>query len=47
VAVAAAASVTQRSLLYLAVTFTVQRMVVMARAQHRAIPGQAEATGLV
>ena len=33
-------------LLYLAVTFTMQRLVVISRAQHRAIPGQAEATGL-
>jgi len=33
-------------LLYLAVTFTVQRLVVIARAQRRAIPGQSEATGL-
>jgi hypothetical protein len=33
-------------LLYLAVTFTVQRLVVIARAQRREVPGQTEATGL-
>ena len=30
----------------LAVTFAVQRIVVIARSQHMAIPGQNEATGL-
>ena len=29
-----------------AVTFAVQRIVVIARSQHMAIPGQNEATGL-
>jgi hypothetical protein len=33
-------------LLYLAVTFAVQRMVVIARSQRMTISGQNEATGL-
>ena len=35
-----------RIVLVLAVTFAVQRMVVIARSQHTSVPGQNEVTGL-
>ena len=38
--------VTSRASGYLAVTFAVQRMVVIARSQRMSVPGQNEATGL-